>query len=63
MADISEPALEKAESKVRDILSDPPRLEKFKCDVSKEADVEAMVNHLDSWGGVDIIFNNAGIMQ
>jgi NAD(P)-dependent dehydrogenase (short-subunit alcohol dehydrogenase family) len=33
------------------------------CDVSKEADVKSLVNHLDSWGGVDIMFNNAGIMH
>jgi NAD(P)-dependent dehydrogenase (short-subunit alcohol dehydrogenase family) len=33
------------------------------CDVSKEADIKAMVEHLDSWGGIDIMFNNAGIMH
>lgn len=32
-------------------------------DVSKEADVKALVDHLDAWGGVDIMFNNAGIMH
>lgn len=63
MADISEPALEKALAKVQSILPNTPRLETAKCDVSKEADVEAVVKHLDSWGGVDIMFNNAGIMQ
>ncbi|KAL6721835.1 hypothetical protein ACLMJK_000940 [Lecanora helva] len=63
MADISEPALEKALAKVHSIFHDTPRLETMKCDVSKEQDVEAMVNHLDSWGGVDIMFNNAGIMH
>ena len=63
MADISEPALEKAMSKIKDILHDTPRLETIKCDVSKETDVAAMVNRLDDWGGVDIMFNNAGIMQ
>lgn len=31
--------------------------------MSKESDVKAMVEHLDSWGGVDVIFNNAGIMH
>jgi NAD(P)-dependent dehydrogenase (short-subunit alcohol dehydrogenase family) len=31
--------------------------------VSKEADIKALVEHLDSWGGVDIMFNNAGIMH
>jgi len=63
IADISEPALAKAVSKVKEILPGHPRLETMKCDVSKEADVEAMVAHVDSWGGVDIIFNNAGIMH
>ena len=31
--------------------------------MSKEADIKALVEHLDSWGGVDIMFNNAGIMH
>lgn len=34
-----------------------------KCDVSKEADVQAVIESLDSWGGLDVIFNNAGIMH
>ena len=63
MADISELALVKAVNKVRELIPHGPRLETIKCDVSKEADVEAMVSHLDSWGGVDIMFNNAGIMH
>ncbi|KAI1162947.1 hypothetical protein F5B18DRAFT_622119 [Nemania serpens] len=33
------------------------------CDVSKEPQVQAMVESLDSWGGLDVIFNNAGIMH
>lgn len=33
------------------------------CDVSKEDQVQKMVEHLDSWGGLDVIFNNAGIMH
>ncbi|KAL9033347.1 MAG: hypothetical protein Q9214_007560, partial [Letrouitia sp. 1 TL-2023] len=64
MADISEPALATAISKVKSILPSPlPRLETIKCDVSKESDVSSMVSHLDSWGGVDVMFNNAGIMH
>lgn len=63
MADISEPALAKAISKVKETIPHHSRLETIKCDVSKEADVAAMVSHLDSWGGVDIMFNNAGIMH
>lgn len=63
MADISEPALARAVSKVKEILPYYSGLETIKCDVSSEPDVAAMVSHLDSWGGVDIIFNNAGIMH
>ncbi|KAL9105016.1 MAG: hypothetical protein Q9163_000113 [Psora crenata] len=64
MADLSEPALERGIAKVKEILpSVQTRLETIKCDVSNEADVERMITHLDSWGGVDIIFNNAGIMH
>lgn len=33
------------------------------CDVSKEEQVEKMVAATDSWGGLDVIFNNAGIMH
>lgn len=33
------------------------------CDVSKEASVQAAVESLDAWGGLDVIFNNAGIMH
>ncbi len=63
MADISEPALATALSKVKSIVPDHIHIETVKCDVSKETDVAAMVAHLDSWGGVDVIFNNAGIMH
>lgn len=63
MTDISESALATAKAKVHEILPDPPRVETMRCDVSKESDVEAVVKHLDSWGGVDIMFNNAGIMH
>ena len=63
MADISEPALEKASMKIRTIMPQHSRLETVRCDVSKESDVAAMVERVDSWGGVDVIFNNAGIMH
>ena len=63
MTDISEPALAKAKEKIKNIMPDHPKLEFAKCDVSKEADVAAAVNHLDDWGGLDIMFNNAGIMH
>ncbi|KAL5093884.1 hypothetical protein Trisim1_009360 [Trichoderma cf. simile WF8] len=63
LADISEPALEKAVAKVKELVPSATRLETRKCDVSKEADVQAMIESLDSWGGLDVIFNNAGIMH
>ncbi|KAI9903429.1 hypothetical protein N3K66_002781 [Trichothecium roseum] len=63
MADISEPALEKAIAKVKQLIPSHGRLETKKCDVSKEADVKALVETLDSWGGLDVMFNNAGIMH
>ena len=33
------------------------------CDVSKESQVQAVVESVDAWGGVDVMFNNAGIMH
>ncbi|OAP56760.1 hypothetical protein AYL99_08872 [Fonsecaea erecta] len=63
MADISEPALERAIAKVKELVPNPPRLEIIKCDVSKESDVQAAVESQDRHGGIDIMFNNAGIMH
>ncbi|KIW26711.1 uncharacterized protein PV07_06522 [Cladophialophora immunda] len=63
MADISEPALERAVAKVKELVPNPPRLETIKCDVSKESDVQAAVESQDQHGGIDIMFNNAGIMH
>jgi len=65
MADISEPALAKAKEKLESQSAIPQgaKLTTIKCDVSKEADVKAMVESVDAWGGLDIIFNNAGIMH
>lgn len=64
MSDISAPALEKALAKLKSLLPDSPvRVETVVCDVSKEAQVQAMVESLDQYGGLDVIFNNAGIMH
>ncbi|ERS96887.1 hypothetical protein HMPREF1624_06213 [Sporothrix schenckii ATCC 58251] len=64
MSDISAPALEKALAKVKQLLPDSTaRVETVVCDVSKETQVKAMVESLDAWGGLDVIFNNAGIMH
>lgn len=65
MADISAPALEKALTRLK-TQSSPTldqRIETMTCDVSKESEVSTMVSHVDCWGGVDIMFNNAGIMH
>jgi NAD(P)-dependent dehydrogenase (short-subunit alcohol dehydrogenase family) len=48
------------------VITIPPLLICFwgqVCDVSKEAEVEEMVKKTDAWGGLDVIFNNAGIMH
>jgi len=64
LSDISEPALERALAKVHEVVPNAKvKIETKKCDVSKESDIEAIVAHVDSWGGLDIIFNNAGIMH
>lgn len=65
MSDISGPALEKALAKLHEVVPSAKslKIETRICDVSKESDVEAMVGAVDAWGGLDIIFNNAGIMH
>ncbi|PWY75508.1 short-chain dehydrogenase/reductase family protein [Aspergillus heteromorphus CBS 117.55] len=64
MTDISAPGLEKALSKVTAVVPSPTgKVETRVVDVSKESDVEAAVAHLDAWGGLDVMFNNAGIMH
>jgi len=63
MADISGDNVEKARVKLLRLVPDAVKVETKLCDVSKEVDVEAMVTRVDSWGGVDIMFNNAGIMH
>ena len=50
-------------TKVKTVVPDAVRLQAIKCDVSRESDVQAMIEKLDSWGGCDVIFNNAGIMH
>ncbi|KUI64282.1 3-hydroxybutyrate dehydrogenase type 2 [Cytospora mali] len=62
MADISAPAIEKAKAKLLQLVPGA-NVSTTVCDVSKEAQVQAMVESLDSAGGLDVIFNNAGIMH
>ncbi|KAI9682509.1 MAG: hypothetical protein M1829_000301 [Trizodia sp. TS-e1964] len=63
LADISGPALEKARAKVLEVVPSVRKIEVAQCDVSQEAQVRNVVEQVDSWGGLDIIFNNAGIMH
>lgn len=62
MADISAPALEKAKAKVLQLVPSA-KVDTALCDVSEEAQVQALVEKLDSAGGLDVMFNNAGIMH
>lgn len=63
LSDISGPALERAVAKIKEIVPEAKKVETTITDVSKESDVKAMVEHVDSWGGLDVLFNNAGIMH
>ncbi|KAL8991385.1 MAG: hypothetical protein Q9169_007881 [Polycauliona sp. 2 TL-2023] len=66
MTDISAPALKNALHKINSIYPSLPStqyLRTFTCDVSSESSIAAAVSEVDSWGGVDIMFNNAGIMH
>lgn len=38
-----------------------PRVEPIQCDIHIENDVQRIFTYLDTWGGPDIVFNNAGI--
>ncbi|ODV90121.1 hypothetical protein CANCADRAFT_101384 [Tortispora caseinolytica NRRL Y-17796] len=63
MTDVNASALEKAVTIVKEHAADGVRIEGKPCDVSKEAEVEELVASLEKYGGVDVMFNNAGIMH
>ena len=64
MTDISAPALSRAIAKAQEAAPNHAgRVETRAVDVSKEDQVAEAVTALDSWGGLDIMFNNAGIMH
>ncbi|KAF4463094.1 oxidoreductase short-chain dehydrogenase reductase family [Fusarium albosuccineum] len=64
MADINDAALKKALDKVHSVVpKHDGQVQTQVVDVSKESDVEAAVSTIDAWGGVDVMFNNAGIMH
>lgn len=64
MTDIAAPALDTAITKAKEVVpSHKGRVETRVVDVTKESDIEAAVAHIDPWGGVDVMFNNAAIMH
>jgi NAD(P)-dependent dehydrogenase (short-subunit alcohol dehydrogenase family) len=63
MTDISSEALERGKVRVLEMVPHAANIETFVADVTKEADIAAAVEKTDAWGGVDIMFNNAGIMH
>jgi NAD(P)-dependent dehydrogenase (short-subunit alcohol dehydrogenase family) len=62
MADISGMNLEKAKTKLLQIVPEAV-VELTICDVSKESSVAEAIAQMDAWGGLDVMFNNAGIMH
>lgn len=64
MTDLSEAGLTKAVTKAKELAPHMTgKVDTMKCDVTKEADVKAVVERVDEWGGIDVMFNNAGIMH
>lgn len=63
LSDINEANLIKAVAIVKEHAAEGLKIEYKIADVSKEAQVQALVEYAESWGGVDIMFNNAGIMH
>ncbi|PNP58324.1 hypothetical protein THARTR1_01839 [Trichoderma harzianum] len=64
MTDVNAAALEKALIKVKSVVTTiQGKVDTKVVDVSKEDQVEAAVAVVDGWGGVDVMFNNAGIMH
>ncbi|OAA64732.1 oxidoreductase, short-chain dehydrogenase/reductase family [Niveomyces insectorum RCEF 264] len=64
MTDVNAAALDTALAKVKTVVPQRSgRVDVFVADVTKESDVQAAVAHVDAWGGVDVMFNNAGIMH
>ncbi|KAL7803911.1 hypothetical protein V8C43DRAFT_266364 [Trichoderma afarasin] len=64
MTDVNAAALEKALAKVKSVVTTiQGKVDTKVVDVSKEDQIEAAVAVVDGWGGVDVMFNNAGIMH
>lgn len=68
ISDINEDGLKKALEQITanagDVIkSSGTKVEYKVCDVSKADQVNALVEFVEPWGGVDVMFNNAGIMH
>ncbi len=63
VADLTEDAREGGAPTAATINAATPDAAKFiKCDVSQTADLAAVVDAAEDWGGLDIMVNNAGIL-
>ena len=64
VADLHETGREGGTPTADVINADFPGMARFqRCDVSRIADLEALVQVAEDWGGLDIMVNNAGILQ
>lgn len=63
MTDVSAPGLEVAVRKLQSVVPSHGKLSSVVCDVSVEASVASAIESMDEWGGLDVLFNNAGIMH
>ncbi|KAL2837634.1 hypothetical protein BJY01DRAFT_251352 [Aspergillus pseudoustus] len=64
MTDISDAGLSRALAEVHAVVpTHSGKVQTRVVDVSKESEVEAAISQLDPWGGLDVLFNNAGIMH
>jgi len=64
MVDVNAESLESGLRRARECVASG-RIESFPADVSRESQVEAMVSEAERLfgGGIDVMFNNAGIMH
>lgn len=62
LADVNKDAIAKAEARVRHLVPSA-HVKTQITDVSKDEQVRALIDAADEWGGVDIMFNNAGIVH
>ncbi|OHW97894.1 short-chain dehydrogenase [Colletotrichum incanum] len=61
LSDVSAKALEGLRQNMELHGPHPGRIDCKICDVSNEEDVAALVRHLNQYGGVDVMLNNAGV--